>query len=321
MVEKVAPLRTIFCGTPAFGLPALRLLLTEPDFSVGAVFTQPDRPRGRGRESSQSPIKEAALKAGVAVYQPHTMRSQEVTDLVARIKPDAAVIIAYGQIIPQALLGIPRLGWINLHASMLPKYRGAAPVQRAILAGERQTGLTVMQIDAGLDTGPILEQVEVDIGADETSTELLERMSRLGAPVMLETLRALNGGKLTPKRQDNALATFAPPLKKEEGRIDWTQSASAIYNRIRAFDPWPGAYTHFRGRLCHFWGTPVESDSAGALPAECGLIVQKAQSVLVACGRSTCLRLASVRLEGRKRVTAVEFANGARLTANDRFNS
>lgn len=313
-------LRVIFCGTPAFGLPTLQLLLTESDFSVEAVFTQPDRPRGRGHESWQSPIKEAALKAGVAVHQPRTMRSPDVAEIVATMKPDAAVIIAYGQIIPKASLDIPRLGWVNLHASMLPKYRGAAPVQRAILAGERQTGLTVMRIDAGLDTGPILEQIEVSIGADETSPQLLDRMSTLGAPMMLEALRKLAAGELTPRPQDNSLATFAPPLKKEEGRIDWAQPASAIYNRIRAFDPWPGAYSYFRGHLCHIWGTPVAGDSTQTLP-KCGTISQKAQSVLVACGRGTWLRLGSVRLEGRKRVTAVEFANGAHFSTNDRFTS
>ncbi|HKF53551.1 MAG TPA: methionyl-tRNA formyltransferase [Candidatus Acidoferrales bacterium] len=320
MVEKVAPLRVIFCGTPAFGLPTLRLLLNDRDSSVEAVFTQPDRPRGRGHESSQSPIKEAALKTGVRVHQPQSMRASEVADLITQIKPDAAVVIAYGQIIPKGLLDIPRLGWINLHASMLPKYRGAAPVQRAILAGERQTGLTIMQIDAGLDTGPILEQIEVNIGADETSPELLERMSRLGAPMILDSLRKLERGMLAARPQDNALATLAPPIKKEEGRIDWAQSAAAIYNRIRAFDPWPGTYSSFRGRLCHIWGTPA----VGYGPeksAECGTIVHKAHNVLVACGLGTWLRLASVHLEGRKRVTAAEFANGARLTTNDRLGS
>lgn len=314
------PLRTIFCGTPAFGLPTLQLLLENGHFSVEAVFTQPDRPRGRGLESSQSPIKEAALTAGVAVYQPQTMRSQDVTGLVAQIKPDVAVIIAYGQIIPQALLDVPRLGWINLHASMLPKYRGAAPVQRAIAAGEQKTGLTVMKIDAGLDTGPILQQTEVDIGAGETAPELLEGMSTLGAPLMLNALWKFECGELTPQPQDDALATSAPPLKKEEGRIDWAQPASALYNRIRAFDPWPGAYTYFRGRLCHIWGAPVESHSAEAA-AYCGMIVKNAHDILVACGLGTWLRLAYIQLEGRKRVTAAEFANGARLTTDDRFSS
>ncbi|MFZ0641110.1 MAG: methionyl-tRNA formyltransferase [Candidatus Acidiferrales bacterium] len=314
------PLRIIFCGTPAFGLPTLQLLLRESHFSVEAVFTQPDRPRGRGRQAAQSPIKEAALQAGIPVHQPEKMRSEAATELITQIEPDAVVIIAYGQIIPRALLDIPRLGWINLHGSLLPKYRGAAPVQRAILSGEQQTGLTTMRIDAGLDTGPILEQLPVSVGPDETATELLARMSGLGAPMMLDTLQELERGELTPKPQDNSLATLAPPLKKEEGLIDWVQPVSTIYNRIRAFDPWPGTYTLFRGRSCHIWGRPGDSDSAAA-QAQCGTIVRKGQEVLVACGQSTWLQLESVRLEGRKRVTAAEFANGARLTTNDRFTS
>ncbi len=314
------PLRIIFCGTPAFGLPTLQLLLKESQFSVEAVFTQPDRPRGRGQEAAPSPIKQAALQAGIRVHQPEKMRSEAAAELIAQIKPDAVIIIAYGQIIPRALLDIPRFGWINLHGSLLPKYRGAAPVQRAILAGERQTGLTIMRIDAGLDTGPILEQLPVNVGADETATELLVRMSNLGPPMMIDTLQKLERSELTPKPQDNSLATLAPPLKKEEGLIDWAQPASTIYNRIRAFDPWPGTYTQFRGRSCHIWGKPDENDSAGTR-AQCGTIMRKGQEILVACGQSTWLRLASVRLEGRKRVTAIEFANGARLTTNDRFAS
>lgn len=313
------PLRTIFCGTPAFGLPTLQLLLRESDFSVEAVFTQPDRPRGRGHEAAQSPIKRAALEAGVPVHQPEKMRSEAATESITQIHPDAVVIIAYGQIIPRALLDIPQLGWINLHGSLLPKYRGAAPVQRAILAGEQRTGLTTMRIDAGLDTGPILEQLEINIGPNETATELLARMSDLGAPMMLDTLRKLERGQLTPEPQDNSLATLAPPLQKEEGSIDWAQPASAIYNRIRALDPWPGTYTQFRGQSCHIWGRPGENDPATR--AQCGTIVQKGQKILVACGQSTWLHLDYVRLEGRKRVTAVEFANGARLTSNDRFTS
>lgn len=314
------PLRVIFCGTPAFGLPTLKLLLREPDFSVEAVFTQPDRPRGRGREATPSPIKQAAVAAGVPVHQPEKVRSAAAGETIAQIRPDAVVIIAYGQIIPGALLEIPRLGWINLHGSLLPKYRGAAPVQRAILAGEKRTGLTTMRIDAGLDTGPIVEQLPAEIGADETTPELLTRMSELGAPMMLGTLRKLERGDVTLQLQDDSRATLAPPLEKEEGRIDWAQPASAIYNRIRAFDPWPGAYTHFRRRLCHIWGRPGGDDFSTSR-VEPGTIAQKSQKVLVACGESTWLQLESARLEGRKRVTASEFANGARLTSDDRFSS
>jgi methionyl-tRNA formyltransferase len=315
------PLRVIFCGTPAFGLPTLKLLLRESDFSVEAVFTQPDRPRGRGQEPAQSPIKQLAMGVGIRVHQPEKIRSAGATEVIRGIAPDAAVIIAYGQIIPRALLEIPRLGWINLHGSLLPKYRGAAPVQRAILAGEKQTGLTTMRIDAGLDTGPILEQLPVDVGAVETATELLARMSEIGASMVLDTLRKLERGEVAPRAQDDSQATLASPLRKEEGWIDWAQPAAAIYNRIRAFDPWPGTYTNFRGRMCHIWGRPAERYAAAVRGGEPGTIVQSRDAVLVACGQGTWLQIEFVRMEGRKRVKAMEFANGARLTANDRFTS
>jgi methionyl-tRNA formyltransferase len=311
------PLRVIFCGTPVFGLPTLQRLLKEPDFSVEAVLTQPDRPRGRGQQPSQSPIKQAALQASVAVHQPERIRSNDAAaKSIAQTNPDAVVIIAYGQIIPPAMLAIPPLGWINLHGSLLPKYRGAAPVQRAILSGEKQTGLTTIRIDAGLDTGPILEQLPVNIEPDETAAELLARMSELGAPMVIDTLRKLATGRITPKQQDGSLATFAPPIKKEEGRIDWAQPASAIFNRIRAFDPWPGAYTSFAGRLCQIWGRPAGNEASVLnTQAECGTIVSKSGKILVACGEATWLQLEAARIESRKRVSAAEFASGARIAA------
>lgn len=314
------PLKVLFCGTPAFGLPPLELLLEQSDLSVAAVLTQPDRPKGRGHGTVQSPIKQAALKAGVPVHQPEKLRAQEAMDLIAGIHPDVSVVIAYGQIIPRNMLEIPRLGWINLHGSLLPKYRGAAPVQRAILAGEQQTGLTVMRIDAGLDTGPILAQTEIQIGADETAAQLLTRMSELGAPLMVHTLRKLERGEITPKAQNDTDATLAPPLRKEEGLIDWREPADVIYNRVRALDPWPGAYTRFRGNICHIWGKPSKPPSK-ADGAECGAIVPDEKSLFVACGGQTWLEIEFLRVEGRKRVTAAEFANGARLTGNDRFTS
>ncbi|MFI5127975.1 MAG: methionyl-tRNA formyltransferase, partial [Candidatus Acidiferrales bacterium] len=228
------PLRIVFCGTPAFGLPSLKKLLTAPEFSVEAVITQPDRPRGRGQNPAHSPIKDAALEAGLQIYQPEKIKSPDAAEFLKRIAPDAVVIIAYGQIIPYGLLEIPKLGWINLHGSLLPRYRGAAPIQRAILNGDTRTGLTTMLIDAGLDTGPILEQLEMEIGADETAPELMARMGDAGAPLLVHTLQQLSAGELTPKSQNNALATFAPPLKKEEGLLDWNRPAREIYNRIRA---------------------------------------------------------------------------------------
>ena len=320
------PFRVIFCGTPAFGLPTLQRLLKDPDFFVEAVLTQPDRPRGRGQQAAQSPIKQAALQAGIAVHQPEKVRSNEAAaSLMAQINPDAVVIIAYGQIIPRELIEIPRLGWINLHGSLLPKYRGAAPVQRAILAGEKQTGLTTMRIDAGLDTGPVLEQLPMNIGPDETAAELLARMSELGAAMIIDTLRKLAGGGIKSKPQDNSAATLAPPIEKEEGRIDWEHPAPAIYNRIRAFDPWPGAYTTWNRRICQIWGRPAGSEAVDAtVGVESGTIVLKSGKVLVACGENSWLQLEAARVEGRKRVSGAEFASGARITsstANVRFGS
>ena len=284
-----------------------------------AVLTQPDRPRGRGQKAAYSPIKDAALDAKLQVYQPEKIKSADAAEFVKRIAPDAVVIIAYGQIIPRNLLEIPTLGWINLHGSLLPRYRGAAPIQRAILNGDARTGLTTMRIDAGLDTGPILEQLEMEIGTDETAPELMERMSNVGAPLLIRTLQQLSAGELTPKSQDNALATFAAPLKKEEGLLDWNRPAHEIYNRIRAFQPWPGTYTHFRGRLCHLWGRPAESP-AGVGAHEPGSIVEARGEMHVACGEGTCLRVEYIQPEGRKRMSAGEFANGARISPGERFS-
>jgi methionyl-tRNA formyltransferase len=310
-------MRIVFCGTPEFAVPSLRRLLSDSFFSVEAVVTQPDRPRGRGREVSASPVKQAAIEAGVHVYQPESIKSDSAIEFFKRLAPDAVVIIAYGQIIPQRLIDVPRLGWINLHASLLPKYRGAAPINWAIVNGESVTGLSTMRIDAGMDTGPILLQREMAIGADETAPDLARRMSEEGAPLVAETLRALESGEVTPRSQDSAGASVAPRLKKEDGKIDWTRNATEIYNRIRGLAPWPGAYTKFRGQLCHLWGRPE------APPAEehhePGLLVMSADRVCVTCGGFSRLRLEEVQLEGRKRITAREFVNGAHLAAGERF--
>jgi methionyl-tRNA formyltransferase len=313
-------LRIVFCGTPAFALPTLKRLLAEPDFSVEAVVTQPDRPRGRGHRTASSPIKDAALDAGIHVYQPEKIRSDSTREFLKRIAPDAVVIIAYGQIIPKDLLDIPRLGWINLHASLLPKYRGAAPIQRAILNGETRTGLTTMQIDAGLDSGPILEQIELEIGADETATELSTRLAEAGAPLLIETLRKLDRGEIAPAPQDNGCATLAPPLKKVEGLIDWLKPATKIYDQIRALDTWPGAYSRFREKTCHIWGQPAENPHAPP-EKEPGMIFADRSSVFVCCGGGTWLRVSHVQPEGRKRLTAREFVNGARLGPREQFTS
>jgi methionyl-tRNA formyltransferase len=311
------PLRIVFCGTPAFALPALRHLIAQPDFQIESVVTQPDRPRGRGHETAGSPVKDAALEAALPVYQPETMKSDSALEYFKRMAADAVVIIAYGQIIPARLIAIPRLGWINLHGSLLPKYRGAAPIQRAIASGESRTGITTMRIDAGLDTGPMLFRHETEIRPNETAPELSARLAEVGAPLVTETLRKLERGEITPTPQDNSQATLAPPLKKEEGRVDWSRPAGEIYNRIRGFDPWPGAFTPFRGKNCQIWGKPAPQEKTAGAP---GTLSAKNGGVVVACGDGTTLRLEFVQLEGRKRVTAVEFGNGARLAPGERFS-
>jgi len=313
-------MRIVFCGTPEFAVPTLRGLLANPEFAVEAVVTQPDRPRGRGQQVSASPVKEVAAEAGVRIYQPERVKSDEAYEFFAAIKPDASVIIAYGQIIPRRLLEVPRLGWMNLHGSLLPKYRGAAPIAWAIINGERETGLTTMQLDPGLDTGPILSQRQIEIGNDETAPELARRMAEMGAPLVAESLIRLERGEIAPAPQDSTRASYAPILTKEHGRIDWGQTASEIYNRIRGLAPWPGAFTMFRGRLCHTWGRPsAPAASDAAIEEEPGSIILSDAAIEVVCGKGTRLRLEAVQIEGRKRISAREFANGARLRSGERF--
>jgi methionyl-tRNA formyltransferase len=315
---RVSAMRIVFCGTPEFAVSSLRRLAAEPGISVEAVITQPDRPRGRGQHVSGSPVKEAALAANLHVYQPETIKSDSAQEFLKRVAPDAVVIIAYGQIIPARLLTLPRIGWMNLHASLLPRYRGAAPIHWAIANGETITGLTTMQIDAGMDTGPTLLQHELEIGPDETSPELAARMSEIGAGLIVDSLLRLDRGEISPQPQDNGKASYAPILKKEDGRIDWTRTAPQIYNRMRGFAPWPGAYTTFRGQTCHVWGRQ-ESSAAAEGRVTPGEIVSSTKDVYVACGEKTCLRLESVQLEGRRRISAREFANGARFVPAEQF--
>jgi methionyl-tRNA formyltransferase len=311
-------MRIVFCGTPEFAVPSLRRLSMHPEISVEAVITQPDRPRGRGQNVTSSPVKEAALAAGLRVYQPETIKSDSSQEFLKRIAPDAVVIIAYGQIVPAYLLAIPRLGWINVHGSLLPRYRGAAPIHWAIANGETLTGVTTMQIDAGMDTGPLLLQRELEIGPDETAPELYARMSEAGADLIVDSLLKFGRAEIVPTPQDSEKATYAPILKKEDGRIDWSRTARQIYNRMRGFAPWPGAYTTFRGQTCQIWGHPEQAVAAGRR-IEPGEIVSLAKEIYVECGERTYLRLDSVQLEGRKRISAQEFANGARLVPADRF--
>jgi methionyl-tRNA formyltransferase len=304
----------VFCGTPQFAVPSLQHLLQQPDFEVVGVFTQPDRPKGRGQEISFSPVKTVALAAKLPVHQPAKVRMPGIEEQLRALAPDVIVIIAYGQIIPARLLVIPKLGWINLHASLLPKYRGAAPINWAIVKGETRTGNTTMRIDAGMDTGEILLQEELAIGPEETAPELTVRLAETGAPLMAQTLRGLAAGTLRVRPQNDAAATLAPILRREDGQIDWARSASEIYNRMRGFAPWPGAYTGFRGQICHLWGKPVSKEKEPAAP---GTLLAPSGGLRVVCGQGSVLELTAVKLEGRRQVSAVEFARGARLQAGE----
>jgi methionyl-tRNA formyltransferase len=310
-------MRLAFCGTPQFAVPSLKYLLAQPDFEILSVYTQPDRPRGRGQELSFAPVKEVAVAAEIPVLQPEKIRAPEVEAHLWSLELDAIVIIAYGQIIPKWLLPIPRLGWINLHASLLPKYRGAAPIHWAIANGEMLTGNTTMRIDPGMDTGELLLQQELAIGPQETSPELGARLAEAGAPLMSETLRRLMKGELQGRAQNHAQATVAPMLKREDGRIEWARTSTEIYNRMRAFAPWPGAYTEFRGQMCHLTGKAVSNEKSESEP---GSLVVKKDGLQVVCGKGSLLEVLSVKQEGRKLVTVAEFLRGARITDGERFS-
>ena len=261
----------LFFGTPDFAVPTLERLIAEK-FAIDLVVTNLDEPSGRGYEVKAPPVKQAALRAGLEVYQPAKLKDPATVDFLSRYRPDAIVVVAYGHILPKWMIDLPRLGCINLHASLLPKYRGAAPIQWSLIRGESVTGVTTMRIDVGLDTGDILLKREVEIQDDDTSETLGARLSQLGADLMVETLRRLEHGDLEAQPQDHAQATLAPILKKEDGRIDWNLPALEIWNRIRGLRPWPGAYTRFRGKNLHIWA--ASRPAAGeTMPLDPGTLV------------------------------------------------
>jgi methionyl-tRNA formyltransferase len=313
--QTTVPLRTVFMGTPQFAVPTLEALV-RAGHEVVAVFTQPDRPKGRERQSAASPVKQCATELGLRVEQPERIRRPEVVELLSELRADAMVVVGYGQIIPQAIIDLPRLGIINVHASLLPKYRGAAPVQWAIASGETITGVTTMRIDAGLDTGDILLKVETLIGPEENALELGSRLSVLGADLLIETLRVLQLGTLQPTPQNHAEATLAPILRREDGRIAWSLTAVEIANRCRGFLPWPGAHSTFRSQMLHIWKAKPANDISLGVP---GTVRAAGRRLLVTCGSGTTLEIEELQLEGRKRVSADAFANGQRLVQDERL--
>jgi methionyl-tRNA formyltransferase len=304
-------MRLVFLGTPAFAVPTLEHMVAA-GHEVVAVVTQPDRPRGRGQHLAVSPVKEAALRLAIPVYQPERVRRPEAQEHLRGLAAEAMVVVGYGQIIPQSVIDMAPLGIINVHASLLPKYRGAGPIQWAIANGETRTGVTTMRIDAGMDTGEMLLKAETEIGPDENAIELGRRLSAMGAELLVRTLDGLAAGTIAGEKQDNDQATYAPLLKKEDGAVDWSRSAQELHNRVRGLQPWPGAYTAFRGQTLHLWRTRVVESPGTAAPG----VVLSIRPLVVQCG-SGSLEMLEVQMEGRKRVPAGDFANGQRLTENE----
>ncbi len=306
----------VFCGTPRFAVPTLEKLVAA-GHSVPLVVTQPDRPRGRGMELVASPVKDAAMRLGITVVQPAAIKNnEEFRSQLAAIGPDAIIVVGYGRIIPQWMIDLPRFGNLNLHASLLPKYRGAAPIQWAIASGETVTGVTTMRIDAGLDTGDILMQCELPILLDDTAETLGPKLASIGAELMIETLHGLESGKVHPVAQDHARATLAPILKKEDGRMDFSRSADELFNRLRGFRPWPGAFTTFQKKTLQVHRAQP-SKSLGPLAS--GAIAIEGTRLLAGCGQGTVLEIFEVQIEGKRRMTAQEFINGYRLKTGDRL--
>ena len=307
-------MRLAFLGTPAFAVPTLERMV-EAGHEVVAVVTQPDRPRGRGQQAAAPPVKEAAIRLGLPVFQPERVRRPEAVEYLRNLGVEAMVVVGYGQIIPQVVIDLAPLGIINVHASLLPKYRGAGPIQWAIVNGETRTGVTTMRIDAGLDTGDMLLKAETEIGPDETAVELGGRLARMGADLLVETLAGLAAGTIVPEKQNSAEATLAPLLKKEDGRIDWTQPARAIHNRVRGLQPWPGASTLFRGHTVGLWKTRIPDRTPGE--GQAGSIASL-RPLIVACGSGE-LEVLEVQMEGRKRMAAADFVNGQRVATGEVF--
>jgi methionyl-tRNA formyltransferase len=307
-------LSLVFCGTPRFAVPTLEKLVAE-GFRVRLVVTQPDRPKGRGLELVASPVKQSALERQIPVTQPDRIKTNdEFQAQLTALKPDAIVVVGYGRMIPQWMLDLPRLGNINLHASLLPKYRGAAPIQWAIAQGETVSGVTTMRLDAGLDTGDILLQREMAIGQEDTAETLAPRLAAMGADLMVETLHGLEAGTIRPRAQDSSQASLAPILKKEDGLIDFSRSAVEIFNRMRGFQPWPGAYSRFRGKGLQIVGARAAGE---AVPAA-ELRVQS-DRLFVGCGHNTSLELLELQLEGKKRTLARDFIHGYRPQGGEKL--
>lgn len=314
----MSALRIIFMGTPELAATSLAALLREPAFAIVAVVTQPDRPKGRDLQLQPSPVKQLALRAGLPVLQPVKAREENFVAALKALQPDLIAVAAFGQILPKNLLELPRLGCLNVHTSLLPKYRGASPIQSAILNGENETGVTIMQMDVGLDTGAILTQRPTPIHPEDNAATLHDRLALLGAELLVETIPAYAAGKIQPQPQAHELATHVAKIKKEDGRIDWTQPAPAIWNRIRAFTPWPGAFTFLPAQpqplLLKLWQAEVVV--ARGVVGE--VLSADKSGIIIACGEGA-LRVTSLQREGGRRLSAAEFLAGHPLKSGVRL--
>ena len=322
MTNAARPLKLVFCGTPQFAVPTFDALLAA-GHRIALVVSQPDRPAGRDRQIAPTPVKHAALAAGLAVTQPEKIRNNaDFRAQLEAIEPDAIVVVAYGRIIPPWMLALPRMGCINLHASLLPKYRGAAPIQWAIAMGDAFTGNTTMLLEEGLDTGPILLQQTHEIGPEQSATELFPVLADAGAPLVVETLAGLAAGTLQPQPQNHEGATYAPLLNREDGRMDFAaSSATELCNRWRGFQPWPGAFTALHGKklIVHRMAVVHESYAERLGIAAPGSVRIEDHGLFTCCAGDTWLELLEVQLEGKKRLNAAEFLRGNPLAADARL--
>lgn len=309
---QAADLRTVFMGTPEFALPTFQTLVDMP-VPVVAVFTQPDRPKGRGKIMTPSPVKRLAEKLRIPVFQPLKLRDPVVIEQLQNLSPDLIVVVAYGQILPQSVLDIPRFGCINVHASLLPRYRGAAPINKAVMEGEEETGITTMFMNAGLDTGDMLVKKRVSIGFEETAGELHGRLALLGGEAVTETIELLCRAELSPVAQDDSLSSYAPMLKKEDGRIDWSRSAVRLHNQVRGLDPWPGAFCRLHGESLKIYKTFPQVGEGGR-PGE--IVAVDDEGLKVACGEGLLL-IRELQLAGKKRLPVAEFVRGYALPVGD----
>jgi len=313
-------MKLVFCGTPSFAVPTLNAVL-RAGHEVAIAVMQPDRHGGRGLKTVVPPVKQAALDAGIPFVQPEKIKSNtELRSQLEHISPDAILVVAYGRIIPKWMLDLPRFGNLNLHGSLLPKYRGAAPIQWAVANGEPTTGVTTMRLDEGLDTGDILMQRELAIAPDQTSQALYPLLAEMGAALMVETLDALASNTITPQKQDDSLATLAPILTREDGRMDFSHPAMWIYNRWRGFQPWPGAWTLLGGKkLTAHRLMPLEPSAFSGEPADPGAIRVEESRLFVRCGERTWLELVEIQLEGKKQMRAADFLRGHPLKTGNRL--